>query len=173
MAASAVIEIWDVDSRKQVQKLTPEKGGADQVQFSPDGKQLVTAGHSSARGWVDDNREISSPDFEDSLILWDLASGKAIRKFGSLESPASGTRIANGVTFSPDGRYLITAERAGTVLIYEAATGEQLAEVRGHIGWVNAIAISGDAKRLLSVSQDHTALVWDFGALLAGVNKER
>lgn len=170
MAASAIIEIWDVDSQKRVQRLIPEKGGASQIQFSPDGQQLVTAGHSTARGWVDNNKDISSPNYEDSLILWDLASGKPIRKFGSRQSAASGTRIANGVTFSPDGRYLITAERARTVLIYETATGKQLAEVHGHTGVVNAIAVSGDGKRLLSVSEDDTGLVWDFPALLTGVN---
>lgn len=170
MAASAIIEIWDVNSQKRVQRLIPEKGGANQIQFSPDGQQLVTAGHSSAEGWVDDNKVISSPNFEDSLILWDLASGKAVRKFGSRQPTGTSTRIANGVTFSPDGRYLITAERAGTVLIYEVATGKQLAEVHGHNGRVKAVSLSGDGKRLLSVSMDGTGLVWDFPALLTGVN---
>lgn len=170
MAASAIIEIWDVDSRQRIQTLIPEKGGASQIQFSPDGQQLVTAGHSSAQGWVDNNKDISSPDHEDSLILWDLASGKAIRKFGSRESSDHGTRIANGVTFSPDGRYLITAERTGTVLIYEVATGKRLANVQGHTGRVKAVAMSGDGKRLLSASMDLTGLVWDFPALLRGVN---
>lgn len=170
MAASAIIEIWDVDSQKQIQRLIPEKGGASQIQFSPDGKQLVTAGHSTARGWVDNNKNIASPNYEDSLILWDLASGKPIRKFGSRQSRANGTRIANGVTFSPNGRYLVTAERAGTVLIYETATGKQLAELHGHTGRVKAVSISGDGNRLLSASMDCTGLVWDFPALLTGVD---
>jgi len=172
MAASAIVDIWEVDTHERVQRLIPEKGGANQIQFSPDGKYLVTVGHSSAHGWVDKNREISSENYEDSLILWDLASGALIRKYGSRQPLSEGTRIAYGVTFSPDGKYLVTAERAGTVLVYKVDTGRQLAELHGHTGQVNDAAISADGRRILSVSSDHTGLVWDLPAILADALKK-
>ncbi len=167
MAASAIVQVWDIESRQLIRTLTPEKGGASQLQFAPNGRWLVTAGHSSRRGFVAD-REISSPNYEDSLILWGLSGGRVIKKYGIPRPEDHHVRIPNGVTFTPDGKYLVTAERDGTVLVFSVATGRQMAQLKGHTGTVNGIAVSGDGKRLLSVSQDHTGLVWDFEAVLKG-----
>ena len=78
-----------------------------------------------------------------------------------------GTRKNFFPTFSPDGSLLITAEENGTVLVYEVATGSQLAELRGHTGPVRSVSVSRDGKRLVSVSMDLTGLVWDLRAILA------
>ena len=96
---------------------------------------------------------------------FDLHGGAVARKFRWPEC-GSTVRVANDVTFSPDGKYLITAERFGEVLIYETATGRLLVILRGHLQMASGVAMSADGRRLLSVSHDRTGLIWDFPALV-------
>ena len=165
MAASTTITIWNVDNATLVRTLEPEKGNAASLRFSSDGKRLLMSGHSIAKGWVDNNRDIASPGFEDSLILWDLESGKVIQKYGW---PACETnvRIAFDVVFTPDEQYLVTAERLGEVLIYETDSGKLKLSFRAHDRPTLGVAVSADGQRLLTVSTDQNGMVWDLPALL-------
>ncbi len=45
--------------------------------------------------------------------------------------------------------------------IYETATGEILTRLAGHAGFVSDLAFTSDGRRLVSVSEDMTGLVWD------------
>ena len=166
-AGSTVLAIWDVETQKVRKHLIPRKGNADAIQFSPDGKYLVMSGHSAASGIGEHGRDVSSPEFEDSLILWDVETGTVVRKFGWKQCPGKYSRIANDVTFSSDGKYLITAENYGKVLIYETVSGKLLVTLQGHERRVRGVAISANGKRLLSVSDDQTGLVWDFAKIVS------
>ncbi len=55
------------------------------VAFSPDGKYLVTCSH------------------DGTVRLWDVASGKEVRRFTGHTGPTF------GAAFSPDGKYILTA----------------------------------------------------------------
>ena len=71
------------------------------------------------------------------------------------------------LAFSPNGRYLASGGRDGTVSLYEMASGRVVHTFQGHDGWVFALAFTPDGRRLISGSQDGTALVWDVQALPA------
>ena len=45
------------------------------------------------------------------------------------------------------------------------ATQQELGRVKAHRGSISALAFSPDGQRLLSASEDATALVWDVAAL--------
>jgi WD40 repeat protein len=49
----------------------------------------------------------------------------------------------------------------GSVYLLDAATGETRGQFHGHRGMILALAFSADRTRLLSASDDRTALVWD------------
>ena len=57
-----------------------------------------------------------------------------------------------GVAFSPDGKYLATASQDNTVRVWDAATGKEVAVLRGHTGYVLSVAFSPDGKWLASSS---------------------
>ena len=68
-----------------------------------------------------------------------------------------------GVSFSRDGRRLLTASRDATARISDAATGRRLVTFRGHKNWVPSAVFSPDEQRVLTASSDGTARIWDAG----------
>ena len=110
------------------------------VAVSPDGKLLATGAG-----------EYPHPG---ELTVWDLAT-RAIRF--SFKRPY-GVRC---ITFSPDSRLIATGDIDAIVRLYQAATGELVAELGGHTNVVRSVAFSPDGKRLVTGSLDFTIRVWD------------
>lgn len=67
-----------------------------------------------------------------------------------------------GVTFSPDGRLLVSFSREGRVKVWEVPTFRELHEIRAHSSRVWAAAFSSDGSRLLTGGTGDQALkIWD------------
>jgi dipeptidyl aminopeptidase/acylaminoacyl peptidase len=73
------------------------------------------------------------------------------------------------VAFSPDGRRLASDGPKNRVLVWDAATGQELLSLGGHSGHVHSVSFSPDGRLLASAGQDRTTRVWDSrtGAALA------
>src|SRR5262249_2596956 len=115
--------------------------------FSPTGKYLVAA-HTS---WGPEPG--GRPDGI-GLRLWDLATGREIRRF---HTPPAEIRA---LAISPDGKTL-AAGANDAVLLWELASGQARGQLPGHQEWVWSVAFSPSGRLLASGSLDHTALVWD------------
>jgi WD40 repeat protein len=123
-------------------------GEISSAAYSPDGRLIVTA---SAK--------------DKTVILWEAATGREIRRF------AKGVG-ASSVAFSPDGRHVATNAGAGeyeeaevkdyTARVWDVATGTELKKLVGHTGVVQAVAFSPDGRLLLTGSSDKTARLWDW-----------
>jgi WD40 repeat protein len=120
--------------------------------FTPDGKQIVTAG-------------------DDKVIrVWDWQAGKTARTIrGQVGAGDEGKVYA--MALSPDGRWLAAGgfmaafngsnhQDVGTIRLYEFATGRLVALLKGHTNVVNSLAFSPDGTQLISGSDDHTAITW-------------
>lgn len=106
------------------------------VAFSPDGKWLACGTEAS------------------TVIIWDLLTGKQVRKLDAFKSKSIG-----GVTFSPDGKHLATVGSfPGSPWIWEAETGKVVAKLEKGGGW--SIHYSPDGKRLAWSATNETTL-WD------------
>ena len=71
-----------------------------------------------------------------------------------------------GVAFSPDGTRIVTGGTTGVfgtgeASVWDARTGAELLELRGHTGIVASVAFSPDGTRIITGSADGTAKVWD------------
>ncbi|KIM30107.1 hypothetical protein M408DRAFT_66858, partial [Serendipita vermifera MAFF 305830] len=88
---------------------------------------------------------------------------------GGLQSWPSIQNICTGhqgsvwsVTFSPDGRRIVSGSKDHTIRVWDAETGETvLGPLQGHTSSVYSVSFSPDGKRIVSGSGDHTIRVWD------------
>jgi WD40 repeat protein len=112
-------------------------GFFDRMAFAPDAKHLVT-GYSR-------------------LAVWDLATGRVVRTISTDRTPA-GEGFSHGLTFSRDGKYLLSAEVLGSLrpggwtglerkvvlLLWDYSSGKLLAQSSDLDGWPHSLALRND-----------------------------
>ncbi len=132
-----------VVSPSLVKRLEDHENWVVSVAFSPDGKRFVSGSADS------------------TLILWDVATAKAIG------SPWRGhTSNVLGVAFSPDGRLVASAGLDSQVILWDVTTGQPVgAPLRGHDGMATSVAFSPDGKLLASGGADSYVRIWDVANL--------
>ena len=144
---SYVMSLWDAQSGMRLRTIGGHIGdtlaarysAGPPMAFSPDGKQIVTAS-------VDDN---------ETIRLWDAASGKEIRAF------QGHTLSISSVAFSADGKQVLTGSWDRTARLWDAATGAELRTFYGHTNQVTSVGFFPDGKRVITGSSDETARIWD------------
>jgi WD40 repeat protein len=116
--------------------LNGHAGEVNAVAYSPDGKQLATAGRDT------------------TAKIWDAATGT------ELVTLRSHSQSIEDVAFSPDGKILATASDDKTVKLWEVESWKELRtlDVNDDIVW--SISFSADG-RLLATAGEATAKVWD------------
>ena len=114
--------------------------GATGTSFSPDGRRLAISGHVAN---------------DAAAIVIDSTTGEQL-----LDLPWGMEPLA--VSWSPDGRS-ITVAGDFHAPIWDARTGELVAELIGHNGLIESVDWSPDSSRLLTGSNDGTVRVWDVG----------
>jgi WD40 repeat protein len=91
-----------------------------------------------------------------TMFLWTPSTSKA-----PLARLTGHVQLINQVTFSPDGRWLISASFDKSVKLWDGLKGTFLATFRGHVGPVYQVAWSSDSRLFVSGSKDSTLKVWD------------
>jgi WD40 repeat protein len=67
----------------------------------------------------------------------------------------------NAITFSPDGKWLVTAGHDRMVRLWDAHWGTPSAYFSGHKNWVRSVACSPDGSLLASCDDDAILKLWD------------
>ncbi|VFM96802.1 MAG: WD domain-containing protein, G-beta repeat-containing protein [Candidatus Kentron sp. G] len=107
------------------------------LHFSPDGGTLLSGSH------------------DDTLKLWNVASGQAIR---TLKGHSDNVR---SVAFAPDGRAVLSGSNDNTLKLWDVANGEMLRTLKGHSDSVTSVAFAPDGRTALSGSIDKTLKRWN------------
>ncbi len=108
------------------------------VAFSPDGKLIATGG---------------GPDWR--LKLWDGATGESIAFLAGHISHIT------CVTFSSDGRWLLTGGNDKTVILWDVAGRKAARIFEGHTDKIEGAQFLSDGRRLVTASKDMSVRVWD------------
>jgi WD40 repeat protein len=102
---------------------------------------------------------LALPDFEASRAAAALAA--AVSQANWLVALGGRDNWLNSAAFSPDGKRIVIASDDKTARIWDAATGKEIAVLRGHGAGVKSAAFSPDEKRIVTASDDKTARIWD------------
>lgn len=148
-------ELPEAISPHLVRKFEGHTGPVADVAFSPDGSLVLSGG-----GW---------PRGDRTLRLWEVASGREIRRFDMTGIPLSpdrsGPREAPGeifcVAFMPDGKQAVAGIAGGAVGLWDVSTGKLVRHFEGHTGTVYGLAISREGDKMLTGGRDSTARLWD------------
>jgi WD40 repeat protein len=133
--------------RPRFASLVP-RGPLRQILFGHSG--AVTAVALSSNG----NRALSGSN-DNTLRLWDLATGETLRTLKGHTDPV------NAVALTADGSRALSGSWDNTLRLWDLATGETLRTLEGHTHWVEAVAVLADGSRALSGSADGTLRLWD------------
>ena len=156
------VRVWDVATGRQLREQSlpavSNNGPIPNLQspslystaLSPDGKLLAVGSHHTYRQDV-------KP--EHYLLFLDVASGRDVRRLDNLaDDPYT-------IAFSPDGRVLAySGLHDPTIRLLEVSSGRERRRLIGHRGPVSSLTFTPDGRRLISGSDDTTALVWDLRA---------
>lgn len=126
--------------------------------FSADSGTLFLGGSG-----IDPGDTLTARDSKTGMILLRFAEPDPREKVAS-RAKRIFPRTVQTIALSPDGRLLAAAEFCHApydVLLYEVASGKLIKTLNGHSRWANDLAFSSDGRRLVSVGEDETGLVWD------------
>lgn len=113
-----------------------------------------------------DQRYLVSASDDKTIRVWDIATGKEVRKILGQVGPGPEGKIF-AMALSPDGRWLAVggylghnATGWGNIRIYDFAGGTLHQVLKGHTNVVSDLAFSPDGTLLISGSADNTVKLW-------------
>ena len=130
--------LYDIASGMIIREFVGHEQPGPFFTVSPDGKHILS--------WDDDQ----------TLRLWDVATGAEIEQLKGHTDKAAGV-------FSPDSTQILTFSPDNTLRLWSVATGKELKKLEGHTEAPTG-CFSPDGKQALSYSRDGTIRLWDLAS---------
>ena len=177
------IILYNTDDLEFLGVLPYPEGFPSEVRFSRNGKLLLVGGGRGAKEggvtvWdiVKAERVITIGDQYDSVLAADISADQQWialggpdrlvkiydTKDGSLEHKIKKhTDWVTALEFSPDGKFLVTADRAGGAMLWETASGQEMFALNGHKGAITSVSWREDSEMVLTASEDGSIKLWN------------
>ncbi|MFC1805867.1 WD40 repeat domain-containing protein [Planctomycetota bacterium] len=161
------VRVWDLEGERLLHTLRGHEHAVRAVAVFQN-QDIAVSGDESGRlfFWdIREGRELGRIECysndreyaEATRHLWDVTTGPAW-----LPSPKMAEAPAiEGLSVSPDGHWLVIAQRNSVVNIWDAVEQREHGVLHGHSGIVFAAAVATDSRRVASACTDRTVRVWD------------
>ena len=140
-SSSYDVEIWDVETGRQLAVLDNNEGAIYAFAITPDGRYVICA---------DDGGGIS---------IWDLNRGQQVNRFNAHDSLISSLKL------TADGRRLISGSCDCTIKVWDFEIDKTVWQpvhvLAGHSREIMGIASTADAQLIVSASDDQTLKLWN------------
>jgi WD40 repeat protein len=108
---------------------------------------------------VNTNYALNMPLYSNIIGIYNL---KDNREFHIINQNKDYTKTwINSADFSPNGKFLMTANNDHTARIYNVTNGNLLKEFKGHSDWVKSANFNTDGTLAITASYDKTARIWE------------
>lgn len=152
-SADRTARLWSTDSVQPLRIFAGHYGDVDCVRFHPNAMYIATG--SSDR----------------SVRIWDVNSGACVRVFGGTGSPFVGTPAGPHdapvltVEFSPNGRFLASADALGVVKLWDIAEGRLVRTLSSKTATpVFSLSFCQDSQTLVATGRDSSVRIWSVQA---------
>lgn len=138
------VKIWDAKTGELLRTLIGADEFGASLAFSPDGHILAGA-------------------YETQVVLWDMASGEEITTLSGrpLDNTVGYNLGVGKISFSPNGKYLATANMDGLPTIWDIGTSSKVRSIMTNTLPPKAIAYSPDGQLLATAGDEGIVRIWD------------
>jgi WD40 repeat protein/energy-coupling factor transporter ATP-binding protein EcfA2 len=171
---SSYVQVYNI-SNGVTAKVSGHRGYINDIHFLPATNKFISAGSDftlrrndvtllSSEILISTSSEIKTIDINGNLLAGGSIDGKLLLyKLNDLSEQVlfdvPGNPI-HTVTFSPDGKWIVTGDEKGIVKIVELETNRVIKELKGQKGRISSVAFSPDGKLLAAGSFDKTIQMW-------------
>jgi len=124
------VRMWELDTAREVRRFRATGNWADCLAVTPDGKAVAVGGK--------------------TVKVFEVNTGNQLHE---LEGHPFGVTT---VSFSPDGKYLLTGGYDGAAKLWDAAAGREVYAFRGHGGFLWSAVFSPDGRWVLTACGGNT-----------------
>ncbi len=183
--------VWQTRTWKRLAILQGHVGSVNRAEYSPDGRYIVTAGSDgTARVWDtrtwktvvvlpankgnEGNGAFALYDASFShdgryvvlasnsvtihvLLVWDTHTWRLVKK---IPGPSD---IVWTAEFSPDGKYIVTADSDGSARVWDTQTWDVSAVLQSGTYGLWTATFSPDSQWIVTAGQDSTSHIWQVG----------
>ncbi|MEA3186641.1 MAG: hypothetical protein QOD99_471, partial [Chthoniobacter sp.] len=180
VAGQKQVLLFNTDTLELAGVLPFPEGFPDVLKFSRDGQLLLAGGGLGAKlgrvvVWdvITGRRMIEAGDEFDAVLAADISADHSLIALGGpnklvkifsardgslLHKMKKHTDWVTALSFTPDGKSLVSGDRAGGLVVWDR-DGRELQSISAHKGMITSVACAGNL--VASASEDGTVKLWD------------